>query len=108
MYIIFAISFLFFFHRYAIISWKLIYEERILPIGEMDARVTNEFVCFFVMACIFWEVVHKVGQWCGVIAVVQCIVFQIGDYLQKKPNKKLEILVCFIAELLICVGLCLG
>ena len=66
------------------------------------------FLFFFVMACIFWGVVHKVGQWCGVIAVVQCIVFQIGDYLQKKTNKKLEILVCFIAELLICVGLCLG
>lgn len=108
MYILFAISFLFFSHRYAIVSWKIIYEERVLPIGEMDARVANEFVCFFVMACIFWEMVHKLGLWCGIIPIIQCIIFHILDYLQKKPNAKLEILVCYIAELLVCVALCLG
>lgn len=46
MYIVFAISFLAFFHRYAIISWDIVYERWVESVGLMDAKVANEFVCF--------------------------------------------------------------
>lgn len=106
MYVIFAISFLAFFHKYAVVSWNMIYEDRVESSGIMDAKVANEFVCFFVMACIFWEMVHKVGQWCAVVTIAQCIIFHIFKYLRNETNQNFEILICYVAELLLSVMWC--
>ena len=107
MYVVYGISFAAFFHKYAVVSWNVIYEGRVEEIGRMDAKVANEFVCAFAMVCIFWMMVQKLGIWSIIVPIIQCIIFQIFKLIQNKDSQNIWIMISYVLELLLGVALCL-
>lgn len=106
MYIVFAISFLAFFHRYAIISWDIVYERWVESVGLMDAKVANEFVCFFVMSCLFLLMIQKIGVWSIIVPIAQCIMFHIIKILHHTTSQNIQIMICYFVELLTSILFC--
>ena len=106
MYVVYGISFVAFFHSYAVISWKLIYEGRVEEIGRMDAKVANEFVCAFAMVCIFWLMVQKLGIWSSIVPIIQCIIFHVIKLIQNRDTQDIWIMISYILELLLGGAMC--
>lgn len=106
MYMAYGISFVAFFHKYAVISWNVIYEGRVEEIGRMDAKVANELVCAFVMSCIFLMTVQKLGIWSIIVPIIQCIIFQVFKLIQNRDSQNIWIMISYILELLLGVALC--
>lgn len=106
MYVAYGISFVAFFHKYAVISWNVIYEGRVEEIGRMDARVANEFVCAFAMVCIFWMMIQKLGIWSIIVPIIQCIIFHVFKLIQNRDTQDIWIMISYILELLLGGAMC--
>lgn len=101
MYILFGISFMAFFHQYALISWKLIYEKESWLVGinsKMDMAVANEFVSFFVMAGAYLLIATKAGALCVVVSALQCVIFQLLHLTKGDSDKSIIVAILFVAE----------
>lgn len=106
LYIFFGVSFIAFFHKYAQISWKLIYEKESWLVGldgKMNMVVANEFVCFGVLTCIYWLMVTKVGEWCTVVSALQCVVFQLVNLAGTRSVRDSGIAIILVIEFILSI-----
>ena len=107
LYIFFGVSFVAFFHKYAQISWKLIYEKESWLVGldgKMNMVVANEFVCFLVLVGIYWLMVTKLGEWCIVVSALQCEVFQLVNLVGTRSGRDIGILIVVVMEFIFSIA----
>ena len=104
MYVLLGISFCAFFHKYAAISWKLIYE-RIVNLSSIvesvNAKLANEFVCAFVLGCIYVVMVKKIGMGSIFAPIFQSIIFWFINQMKDDEEGNIVILMSYIVELLL-------
>lgn len=104
MYVLLGISFCSFFHKYAAISWKLIYE-RIVNLSSIvesvNAKLANEFVCAFVLGCIYVVMVKKIGMGSIFATIFQSIFFWFINQMKDDEEGNIVILMSYIVELLL-------
>lgn len=110
LYIFFGVSFVAFFHKYAQISWKLIYEKESWLVGldgKMNMVVANEFVCLWVLVGIYWLMVTKVGAWCAIASVLQCMVFQLVNLGKERSGRDFVITIILVVEFILSIAIVL-
>lgn len=100
MYVLFGISFTAFFHKYAVITWNLVYEKESYLVntdGKADMAVANELVCALFLACIYFVTARKAGFLCVILSVLQSVAFQVWR-LAKQGDGQLPVLLALVAE----------
>lgn len=106
MYVILGISFCSFFYKYAAISWKLIYE-RIVNLSSIvesvNTKLANEFVCVFVLGCIYIVMVKKIGMESIFAPIFQSIIFWFINQVKDDEEGNMVILMSYIVELVIAI-----
>lgn len=100
MYVLFGVSFMAFFHKYALISWEVIYEHLMGEERREDTMIANEFTCFFVMACIYYGLFDKFGPLCIVVSALQCFIFQFISLIKRSSDKDRALTIVFMVEFL--------
>lgn len=100
MYILFGISFAAFFHKYAVITWHLIYEKEAYLAdadGKANIVIVNELVCAMCLADFYILIAMKAGFLCVILSAAQSIAFQAWR-LAKQGDGQLPALVALVAE----------
>lgn len=100
MYVLFGISFTAFFHKYAVITWHLIYEKESYLVnadGKANMVIANELVCAMYLAGIYILIAMKAGFLCVVLSAAQSIAFQAWR-LAKQGDGQLPALIALVAE----------
>ena len=104
MYVLLGISFCSFFHKYAAISWELIYE-RIVNLSSIvesvHAKLANEFVCAFVLGCIYVVMVKKIGMGSIFAPIFQSVIFWFINQMKDDEEGNIVILMSYIVELVL-------
>lgn len=104
MYVILGISFCVFFHKYAAIIWKLVYERFVnlsSIVESVNTKLANEFVCVFVLGCIYVVMVKKIGMGSIFAPIFQSIIFWFINQMKDDKEGNIVILLCYIVELVL-------
>lgn len=107
MYVIFGLSTLVFYRRYAVLSWKIFYERFVGNAERVDAAITNEVVSAFCLICGYIFIYQKLGMICILFPILQALIFGVQSMVRTNDKKKVMITLGHLAELAVGITLCL-
>lgn len=101
MHIMFAISFMAFSHKYAMIAWRLVYDKRVeQPEARSDVFLANEVNSAGMLLAIYVVMVVKIGVSCILFAPLQGVLIWVISLTFGKNPPSLRFLICYIIELI--------
>lgn len=100
VYVLFGMSFVARFHKYAVIAWNLIYEKESYLVddaGKANMVIANELVCVICLTGIYLMAAIKGGFLCVILSMLQSLFFQMWENVRRGEGG-LAVLLSLAAE----------